>query len=176
MEVTLRASSHPEGRSSCALSVGSNSRKYDIVALSLAGLIVVGEGFGGEPLVVVVNSLGSLPDGFVHYLARLLTHLYRPSRSRAPTLPTPAQLASGSPLRPTLARKQHQVHRRYIPCNVCNTSSPGTQARIRFVPHFSMRPLFTGVRGSGILRSCPHRPAPHTKFGHTKFGCAPRGY
>src|SRR5215211_4712460 len=79
MEVTLRASSHPEGRSSCALPSGSNSLKYDIVALSLDGLIVVvGEGFGRESLVVV-KSLGSLRDGFVHYLARLLTHLHTPS-------------------------------------------------------------------------------------------------
>src|SRR5688572_5030713 len=78
MEVTLRASSHPEGRSSCALPAESNSPKYDIIALSLDGLIVaVDEGFGGEPLVAV-KSLGSLRDGFVLYLARLLTHLYTP--------------------------------------------------------------------------------------------------
>src|SRR5215217_1170959 len=87
MEVTLRASSHPEGRPSCALPAESNSRKYDIVALSLAGLIVVvDEGFGREPLVVVVKSLGWLRDGFVLYLACLLTHLYTPSPFLGPNL------------------------------------------------------------------------------------------
>jgi hypothetical protein len=40
MEVTLRASSHPEGRSSCALLAGSNSLKYDIVALSSSTLLL----------------------------------------------------------------------------------------------------------------------------------------
>src|ERR671921_1339867 len=86
MEVTLRASSHPEGRPSCALPAGSISPKYDIVALSLDGLIVVAdEGFGKEPLVVV-KSLGPLRDGFVLYLACLRTHLYRPSPSSGSNL------------------------------------------------------------------------------------------
>src|SRR5215213_6547308 len=87
MEVTLRASSHPEGRSSRALPVESISPKYDIVALSLDGLIVVvDERFGREPLVVVVKSLGPLRDGFVLYLACLRTHLYTPCPFLGPNL------------------------------------------------------------------------------------------
>ena len=76
----------PEGRPSYALPVESISPKYDIVTLSLDGLIVVvDEGFGREPLVGV-KPLGRLRDGFVLYLACLRTHLYRPSPSSGSNL------------------------------------------------------------------------------------------
>src|ERR671920_123179 len=103
MEVTLRASSHPEGRPSCVLPVGSISPKYDIVPLSLDGLIVVvDERFGGEPLVVV-KSLGQLRDGFVLYLACLRTHLYWPSPSYGANLTDPRSIGVRCSLHATCA-------------------------------------------------------------------------
>src|SRR5215213_10129072 len=104
MEVTLRASSHPEGRSSCALPAGAISPKYDIVPLFLDGLIVVvDEGFGREPLVVVVVVKSSANCGMASCSILRACALIStgPPPLRTSTLPTLAQLASGSSLHAT---------------------------------------------------------------------------